>query len=704
MRTKFFTLLFLSLLSGSLFAQTTVTIQQVQNVTSGNLGSCIDSSSYNGDTVIVHGVVVMNGSVGGNPNAQVASGQNTWIQVGNGDFSGLDVYGQSADAFDITTLVAGDSIRVTGVIGEYNGETEIVPIAIQVLGSSTVSTPPVVNVGDLNNNLRENQLPTGEKYEGMYVELQNLTISQVYNFSGGTRYSFDAQDASGNTINISDRFASQRTANGFVPWNVGDQITSIKGIIAHSANGCTGSGGRGYEINPFKASDIVFGVASPSIANITRNHITPTSSQTTTISATITDDGTISSATLHYAVGEGTATYTTVAMTNTTGNTYTADIPAQVDGAFVKFYISATDNDALTTNIPNVPNSTDPKWFIVRDNGTQIYDVQYVPNTFNADASGYKDLTVTVTGVVTASTNDLGYVHIQQENQLGWSGLFCTGNTLLGNLNLGDKVTVTGTVEENFGMTILGNISNLSTSGTGTISALPTDPDIFSTYDKNTNEMYESVLVKLHNGSNKLYVVDDNADDPSNFAEYRVGKDTLDPNTGCRVLVGRQNSSAFSSLNVSFVNDSMWASTDGIMNENPAIVKAGGSGATHMDSLIGIIYYSYSNMKLLPRTNNDFYNINLTVGLNDLIENKAFSVYPNPSKDNLFIELNGEVEGSDYSVAIYDINGKQVASQKLNTFAKNTIDVSALNSGMYFSVISGKNVKYVQRNKLMIVK
>jgi hypothetical protein len=61
--------------------------------------------------------------------------------------------------------------------------------------------------------------------------------------------------------------------------------------------------------------------------------------------------------------------------------------------------------------------------FRVRNNGTQIQDVQFTP--FNNGNSLYRDMEVTVEGVVIASAQtsgagDLGYVYIQQEGLIEW--------------------------------------------------------------------------------------------------------------------------------------------------------------------------------------------------------------------------------------------------------------------------------------------
>ena len=109
----------------------------------------------------------------------------------------------------------------------------------------------------------------------------------------------------------------------------------------------------------------------------------------------------------------------------------------------------------------------------------------------------------------------------------------------------------------------------MSVSGTGTITPLQLDPSVFSTYDFATNEAYEGMLVELTNPQGQIQVVDANPDAPSNFAEWRLGTDQFDPPNGTRVLTGRVTNSAYSSLNVSFVNDVQWATTDGIMNVSP---------------------------------------------------------------------------------------------------------------------------------------
>lgn len=688
-----------------------VTIEDIQTVTQADLGNCIDESSYLGDTVRVRGVVVVDGGL-----SQIVSGRQVWIQDSTGPFRGLDIYGGDPTTTQpVDQLLAGLEIELTGVVINFSGETEIDPLpgaSVTIVSSGNTVQRQVVALADLNDPNRNNLLATGEQWEGAYAEVQNLTVSSVDFFSGGSRVSFNVQDANGNTMNVSDRFLVQRLpANGgsFVAPFVGDQYSSISGLILHSKNDCPNSNGRGYELHPFDAADYVPGASVPKILNIVRTPSNPTSSQSVVITADITDfDGVITSATMSYAVGASTSTFTDVTMVNTAGNTYEATIPAQSDGSFVKYYLAATDDSTNTTTLPN-PNPADETFFYtVRDNGLGIYDIQFTP--FSNGNSGYNNTEVTVTGVVTASaqTNDLGYVYIQEENQLAWAGILVQGNPSLATLSRGDKVTVTGTVEESFGFTVLGNVSQVQPAGTGTINAIGLDPDLFTTYDFATTEQYESMLLALTSPTpgQKVHVVDPNPDDPSNFAEYRVGSDQFDPNTGSRVLVGRVTSSAFSSLNVSYVNDSSWESTSGVMNVPVLVV----SDTVNMDSLCGIMYYSFGSMKLLPRNNDDFKGINLVgaIDTNDTgvfvqnlaqLERQAIA-FPNPANDQLQVWTKFQ-NGQVYTITMFDLAGREVF-RRITGNAQETIYLNSFDNGTYLVRVANPEGEPVETFRIVV--
>lgn len=710
-----FLLLFCVLFGLGLSAQAqfpNVTIQDIQTVSAPALANCVDTTAYLGDTVVVTGVVVTHPDSNALTNTTRAQ---IWIRNGYGPFSGLDVI-QFFDPNNngMASLLPGDSVQITGEVTEFGpGETEILPIEninINILGAGANIQPTLITACDLNNANQENQLPSGEPLEGSYVELQNVTVISVTPFSGGTRVSYVVQDVNGCVVNISDRYLVQRLPNGnpagtFVAPAVGAQYDLIRGIVTHSPNGCTGSGGRGYEINPTKESDYDLNdsLSCPTASNIMRNVVTPTSSQTVTVSADIEDLDGVMSATLYYAVGVSNNSYTPVNMSLGSGSVlngnWNGDIPAQADGAFVKYYICTSDSNSNSCCFPDVPGSFDPLFYRVRDNGTTIFDVQFVPNTFSNGTSGYLDMEVTVEGVVTASAeaNNLGFVFIQQENELAWAGIMCTDNPSLATLLVGDKVNITGTVRENFGFTRLEDVSSVATAGTGTITPLALDPAIFSSYDFATNEAYEGMLIELTNPNGSVNVVDNNPDAPSNFAEWRLGNDPFDPSNGTRVLTGRVTNSAYSSLNVSFVNDVQWASTDGIMNVSPVVVNTG----DQFDWVRGVIAYTFGNMKILPRNDMDFSGgVNVEDGLGHSI-----AAYPNPVSELFNVDYTFSTTQVNATATVYDLMGRSMKQIALSEVAgKATINMSDLTAGTYILQVSSDNAGMIKTVKFNVAR
>ena len=695
-----------------------VTIQQIQTVSAQALANCVDTASFTGDTVITHGTIVMDGGL-----AQAASGRNVWMQNGAGPFSGINIFTTGVPVpvpgTDVLDLVQGDSVEITGIVGTFGRETQLVPINIDLIASGRPVYVNPIDLGDLNDNTRTNILPTGEQWEGAYVELTALTVVAVLPFSsaGVDRVSFDVQDAAGNLINISDRFLAQRlpaAGGSFVAPSVGTVYDTLRGVIAHSANGCTGATGRGYELFAFDAADFVIatGAAPPQIGVSQRSPVTPSSTQDVSISATITDvDGSVVSASLYYAIGVANNTYQEIPMNSIGGgSTYLGTIPSALfnDGDFVKYYICATDNDGLTGCNPNVPGGiVSPQFFRVRDNGLTIYDVQFTP--FANGNSGYQSLEVTLRGVVTASAEpgNLGYVYIQQKGESGWAGLPLVENTALATLLVGDSVSVTGVVQESFGLTRLASITSVNVISSGNALPAPVvlDPSVLSTYNFAVNEQYEGMIVTLQNAAGgRMYVVAENADAPSGpFAEYRVGTDIFDPLSGSRVLAGRQDANAASSFNFSYI-------TTGTNVDISQLEECRVSYSDSMQSLTGIMYYSFNNMKLLPRNNADvvgYSGANCPEGISTALEEElagsTFTAYPNPTMGALYLDyaFPKAVRGQ---AVLLDLMGKTVGMQAIEGIAGTaTFSTQALAAGTYLMriAVDGAPVAY---KKVVVLK
>ncbi len=254
------------------------------------------------------------------------------------------------------------------------------------------------------------------------------------------------------------------------------------------------------------------GPVPPTISSIVIEPSSPTEADDVTVSAAITDDGTIASATLTYNTG---STDADVTMSNTTGDTYTGTIPAQTAGITVAFSITAVDNDDSTTT------STESSYLVNPTGGeiTAIYDIQYT-----TDSSGDSPLngqTVTISGIVTAefwgsSSNRYLYV---QDAEGPWNGVVCfeydgwdlfdfsSSAGTVHSVAEGDSVTITGTVEEYYNLTELASITSVIVHGPAVnmISPAVVTPGQIMTGGSET-EAYEGCLVEIDN------VTVDNAD------------------------------------------------------------------------------------------------------------------------------------------------------------------------------------------------
>ena len=680
----------------------TLSLDSAQWVSSANLGNCDDLSRYDGKKVVVEGICIVDGALYGSSSHNIhVSMSSTPSPFGSIRLRQGDPNAQYS--VNIRNLKQGDSVRIVGTLSQYQGETQLEPEttndAITLYKRNVAIADTVLTVGTFNDGSKNNNLVTGEQWESSFVTFEDVDVVEVSPFSGN-RVSFTVQDKAGNQINIGDHFTAQRTPaythpvtnqpGTFSAPTIGDNFKSISGLIIHSKNNCAGATGRGYELHPFDASQYVYGPSAPKISNKKRDQLAPTAVQAAVITANIRDlDGTITDASVFYNTGTDISdlNFTKIAMTKGTGDSYSASIPAQANGTFVRYYVTATDDSLNTTAIPNSNPAAASFAYRVRDNGLTIYDLQFTP--FPNGNSIFVGNEVTVTGVVTASgaEGDLSIIHIQEENVIsGWSGIELqnAGTTF----ERGDKLSVTGSVLEDFGKTAL-SVTNVAKSGTGTIDPLFLIPDSLVSYSFAGNERYESVLIGLHNPNGKLHVVDTNADDPSSFAEWLVGRDKSDPANGARILTGREFES---STAVSYVNSSFRVKTP-YPGEKIIVTDT-----VQMDSVIGILTYSFSNMKLLPRDNDDFKNINLAVtSIRTYSNDIKVSIFPNPSNDVVFVTANG----NEYSVSIIDLSGKVVVNTSINE-SSNAVDVSELGNGVYILSLYSVQGETVAREKVII--
>ena len=737
---RIITLFTAMLFSAGLFGQInsdTVSIKDIN--TPVDLANCNDTSQYYMDTVTFVGYVVTDGSL-----CEVASGSISgaggirpfiWMKdTANGGTvdarSGLEVmgvnWGSSQATSGFTSLIEGDLVRVTGVVGMFSGATQFQPLnnnSITVLNSSFPTiTPKVVPVGDLNDNNQINQISTGQDWEGAFIEIQNVTITSVNTFGSGTgrRVNFTVSDAQGNQIEIYDFFLGQKLTSwptlnpnspqdsgSFTVPNVGTNYNYIRGVVEHQSNGCAGGTGVGYRIHPFKSSHYKVGKSAPNVSNVMVNPSVPSSSDSITLIADIIDaDGTIDTAEIFWSTNPNTPVsgFQSANLTLTANNQYEYEFAPQPDGTVIRYYIRAVDNDTTATLFPATPvGQAVPNIarIYVRDGGLTIPDVQ-TPTSSGDDASPFENQEITIKGYVTAAQQgcDLEYVYIQDSAATEYAGLALRGSLNLASLQRGQKVEVTGTIAESFGFTQM-NVNNVNGLD-AYFDVQPTVLDPSDTVEYEEMEKYESMLVSYQVPNGQVTVSEADA----GFGEYRVSdaQGKTDENNSRRILAGRQDgSSAESSLHVSLVSDSTYANADGIM----AVAPVGTQDGMTMDAITGPLWYSFGNYKLTPRNNFDIENLSTSLdtascsfpvfSIEEAMETTAaVDIYPNPAKEAFTVSS----ALANFEVTVHNVSGVAVSTvESVNGRAQ--VAVSTLPAGVY--IVTVKNDDQVISNKKVVI-
>ena len=697
-------------------AQTYYPITTLQYVSPSQLAACNDSSGFEGQIVRTVGIVVTPGNLSEVPSGWVQGGHrpfffivDTAAQGAAGAFRGMEVMGVYTNAQNqlvtlpnVEYLVAGDLIEFVGKVSTYNNGTQLEATSassMTILGTRPVPTPATIAVGALNDAQRVNIPTTGEQWENSFVQFQNVTVTEVISF-GGNRISFNVVDAAGNKINVSDRFlaqklpsyqtvnpASPQTTGSFVPPVPGTFYSSLKGMVRHDGNGCFTAGGtRGYELNPFDASHYQIAYAPPYISQFERDPMVPTPNQSPDLICTITDfDGTVDSVHVFYTTNATLqpTQFTKATMALVAGSTdeYEFSLPTAPDGTLVRYYLKAKDDDGNASYYPTTPvGQAQPNfdYYTVRTGGMKVYDIQY--SLASNGNSPFLGQNVTVKGIVTASTKpyDLGYLYIQDANGGPWSGIWCAGSGIT-QFFREEEVLVSGTVEEYFGMTRL-NVSNVSRTGNRQVPV----PTVLNPSDSASKinwgwEQHEGCYVRLEDPNQaKLYVSNTNL----GFGDFAVSQ-----NVGASywnrtlVMAGRQSNTAYGSLYVQMVTDLRYDTIDGEMFVDPIVV----SDTMNMDAVEGILFYGFSNFRVLPRNNDDFVGINISLDTTALPQSTvglpvcgvpSVMVFPNPTANILVLE------GSDAVYTLLDLQGRVVLHGRHNE-GRNELDLSGLASGNY---------------------
>lgn len=697
-----------------------VPIRDIQFVSATDLADCKDASRYQGDTVRTIGIAIHDGrltelasgsvSVGYRPGIHLIDTAGGGIQ---GNFNGIQIHGvlsnQGMTALD--GIAAGMIVEITGIIDDFNGETQMYPLSnsdVKILGFASAPTATEISVGQLQTTTQTNIYETGEAWEGSFVEIKNVTVVGNSTFSGGTRVTLNVVDEDGNIINIGDRFiaAKLRSWNALNIENLGSKGTldippigtffeSIKGIVTHSSNGCsgrTGGGAVGYLINPFDSSHYQIGQTPPNISNVSRNPLVPKPNEDVTVSADIQDfDGSVTNAKLFYSTNPSHTydQFTSVNFVLKGGSAISFEgvIPGAAEGTVVRYYIEAEDNDTNISYAPFSATSMDnPNFFFytIREGGLTIEDIQKVLDP-RQDASPYNGEIVTVKGYVTASAReyDLGSVYIQEMDKTEWAGINLVNNSGLLDVLRNEEIEVTGLVQESFGFTQLSVTNIVKTGNKGEIAPIEVPVTDSALRASREFEKYEGMLVKMVDAGGKVYIANPRL---SPFGEYTIANDTgANLINATRVQAGIANNNNQSSMWVSVVSDSSLQIENGEMQVRFIKTQKGQS----MDAMVGVVFFGFGQYTVKPRNNDDFINFsealdstNYDYGDEISVEKLTklgMSVYPNPVSQQLNIQ---RLDIANATLKIVGMDGK-VWSSSLWTTSSEKINVSELPAGVY---------------------
>jgi len=393
---------------------------------------------------------------------------------------------------DTHTLSIGDNVTVIGTISEYHGLTELGGVSSIVTNSSgnAICTTTVTS-----DDLTPQCNATAEAYEDMLVKLDNV-LCVIGTTSGKAWVKSDGATDSCAIDDYMYAYGSDQPAD-----LIAGQRYNIVGQVS-----CYDT----YMLYPRFASDVVLLAAGePVISNITQDP--PSSvqpSDVVTITADITDDGTITQDSIYVQLDAG--GYTPQANIDVTGDTYTYEIAAQVEGTVVDYYIIAVDNESNRTVSDTYTYTVSTYTPTCADD---IYDVQFTvdagtpPDCFPSPMDGQTvDLCGIITGQKLAASGygEEAKFFLQAADGNTWEGVYAyDGSYTPPALNNGDEIEVFASVDEYNGLTELTSITDIHVISSGNDIPAPLNVNVsdFSTGCSFATEAYEGVFVKIDNAT-----------------------------------------------------------------------------------------------------------------------------------------------------------------------------------------------------------
>lgn len=366
------------------------------------------ASPYAGTSVTVEGVIYV-----------VKGTYNSGTHYFQGATGGINFFDTGA-----IPLTYGDRIQVTGTVGAYSGEINVNPSNIVFMGNEAEPTPTQWTVSQIMSDYE-----TVGNFAYCVGTVTQVNASNFYITDGDSTMQVYIDSTTG--IDIS-------------AVAIGDEYGVTSPVVVYNGE---------IEMKPRVQGDLVedpTGDTLPVIENVNLASWVPEASDPITVTADITDDSGISSATLYFRDddGDSTGVFSSAAMTHMGGGVYSGTIPAMHTEREVHFYVEAID-DALQG--ATSPGAAPVAWYEVAIGFTSLYDCNYVhPDSF-PQSSPLRDEVANIQGLVTAGTGDFGTStsrFLVQDDDTGWNGILVYEGSGANYLLRGDEVQVGGYIDE----------------------------------------------------------------------------------------------------------------------------------------------------------------------------------------------------------------------------------------------------------------
>lgn len=399
---------------------------------------------------------------------------------------GMAVY--SANDFDWAGIEIGDYVRVYGWMYFYNGLTEIddEPATgdpnpqVYVIGPASVVEPAIVFPADL-----------GEDMEAELLKVEGCTFIMGGNFTGNFNY---------DVICGSDTFivrVDQDTDIVGQPIPTGE--VSVTGVLGQYDSSSPYD--EGYQLLPRFYTDFESsGDQPPFIGTVSQDPQQVTPADEVNITATIYDDGSLTSTELWYEIAADEFVMTGLFDDGAHGDgaandsVYGAYIPAQTLGTTVSYYLAATDNIAQTTYQPS-GGASSPFVYTVSSGGATPIATVIVndPDLYPVNYGGLFTIRGIVTSGVEMGSSGTAFIQDETAGVAFYDYLITTSG-----MAIGDSVELNAYVDFYNGLTQLAD-DPYNSSNDPTVTILSSgNPVSFATITAlELNETYEGQLVKI---------------------------------------------------------------------------------------------------------------------------------------------------------------------------------------------------------------